>query len=349
MKTLLNTSDHYNLSPLAYPWALEQYQKARNNFWKPEQIAMGRDLAQFRNLTEAESEMFLDVFATLTTSDLAIQENIALRIYETLTPPEIRLWLGHQLADESLHSYSYQHVIECLALDDHSIYYRYQQKPHLLQKFEIGNKYARLINNDDHASKILSIAFFYLCWEGIWFYHGFTPIFALGRQGKLLGTCEQLNYIARDEVTHFQFGLDVVNALLNEEETVYNSPLRNKPSTIEAFHRMFTDLYKGEEIYAQHCIRNIVGYSPEIHLAHTRYLINLRLSQIQMPALFPEDTKPAVPWLSEMMELKKEKNFFESHVTEYQTGAKLDFESCSVHELLDWKPDVWHTTSGGTL
>jgi ribonucleoside-diphosphate reductase beta chain len=349
MKTLLNTTDHYNLSPLAYPWALEQYQKARNNFWKPEQIAMGRDLAQFRNLTEAEREMFLDVFATLTTSDLAIQENIALRIYETLTPPEIRLWLGHQLADESLHSYSYQHVIECLALDDSSVYYRYKEKPYLLQKFEIGNRYASLINSENHFDKILSIAFFYLCWEGIWFYHGFTPIFALGRQGKLLGTCEQLNYIARDEVTHFLFGLDVVNTLLDEEETLYNNPIRKNGETVQAYHAMFQELYNGEEIYARNCISNIVGYNPEIHLAQTRYLINLRLSQIKMPILFPDATKAAVPWLSEMMELKKEKNFFESHVTEYQTGAKLDFESSSVHELLDWKPGVWHTTSGDML
>jgi ribonucleoside-diphosphate reductase beta chain len=72
-----------------------------------------------------------------------------------------------------------------------------------------------------------------------------------------------------------------------------------------------------------------------------QYLINLRLSQIKMPALFPDAVKPAVPWLSEMMELKKEKNFFEAHVTEYQTGAKLTFESSSIDALLDWKPGDW--------
>ncbi|MGI9212606.1 MAG: ribonucleotide-diphosphate reductase subunit beta [Methylococcaceae bacterium] len=340
MKTLLKTEDQYNLSPLAYPWALESYKKARGNFWKPEQVAMGRDLAQFRLLSDPEREMFLDVFATLTTSDLAIQENIAMRIYETLTPPEIRLWLGHQLADESLHSYSYQHVIECLSLDDHSIYYRYKEKPYLLQKFEIGNQYAQRIVQHDHFNKILGIAFFYLCWEGIWFYHGFTPIFALGRQGKLPGTCEQLQYIARDEVTHFEFGSKVVNGLLDEEARLYGNDLRKRPDFIKAIRAMFTELYEGEKVYAESCIRPILGYSAEIHLAHTRYLINVRLNQIGMEALYPNDLKAAVPWLSEMIELKKEKNFFETHVTEYQTGSQLQFESIPMDEIMNWNKSV---------
>lgn len=342
MKTMLQTDDHYNLSPLAYPWALEQYQDARNNFWRPEQIGMGRDLVQFRNLSAYEKEMFLDVFATLTTSDLAIQENIALRIYEKLTPPEIRLWLGHQLADESLHSYSYQHVIECLALDDRSIYYRYKERPYLLQKFEIANEYGDKLHpaNKDRYATILGIAFFYLCWEGIWFYHGFTPIFALGRQGKLLGTCEQLSYIARDEVTHFKFGTLVVNTLLDEEVSLYGRALRTDPDFIRDIHAMFTKLYQGEHIYAHACIKEIIGYSADVHLAHMRYLINLRLSQIGLPLLFDGETKPAVPWLSEMIELKKEKNFFETHVTEYQTGKQLHFESTSLDAIMNWQTEL---------
>lgn len=333
MKTLFNTDEHYNLSPLTYPWAFERYKQARKNFWNPEQINMSRDIASFKSLTAPEKEMFLDVFATLTTSDMAIQENLALRIYDLLTPPEIRLWLGHQLADESLHSYSYQHIIECLGLDDTSIYRRYQERPYILGKFTLGNSYADLLKieyYDRPESLALGLIFFWLAWEGIWFYHGFSPILSLSRRGHMPGTCEQLLYIARDEVSHFNFGLELINTLLDE----YN--LRGNDAFITNVNKLFEKLNLAEIIYAKHAIPNIAGYSAEQHIEHTQYLINLRLLQTGFKPLYPE-AKNALPWLSEMLELKKEKNFFEGHVTEYQSGVKLDFETTQINDILNWK------------
>jgi len=32
------------------------------------------------------------------------------------------------------------------------------------------------------------------------------------------------------------------------------------------------------------------------------------------------------PWMSEIMDLNKEKNFFETRVTEYQTGGTLSWD-----------------------
>jgi len=330
MKTLLNTQDHYNLSPMAYPWAFEAYKQARKNFWDPEQINMGRDLSSFQTLTPAEKEMFLDVFATLTTSDLAIQENLALRVYETITPPEVRLWLGHQLADESLHSYSYQHIIECLSLDDASVYRRYQERPYILKKFKLGNEYAKYIHSADPADKVLAIAFFYLCWEGLWFYHGFTPIFALGRKGKMPGTCEQLQYIAKDEVTHFTFGIKLVNALIDE------TGLRGDPELRDQLRWMFEKMENAEWEYADKGIGAVTGYSALTHIEHTRYLIDVRLQQIGLSKMY-SSKEPPIPWLAEMIETRKEKNFFETHVTEYQTGNNLVFELNSMEDIGDWQ------------
>jgi ribonucleoside-diphosphate reductase beta chain len=333
MKTLFNSHDQYNLSPIKYRWAFDAYETARQNFWSPKQISMSRDFASFQALTDSEREMFLDVFATLTTSDLAIQENIAMRIYQVLTPPEIRLWLGHQLADESLHSYSYQHIIECLALNDESVYHRYKERPYILQKFELGNRYAAELMKDDPFSKTLGIAFFYLCWEGLWFYHGFSPIFALGRRGLMPGTCEQLQYIAKDEVTHFQWGANLVKGLI-AENNLSGSLL------MAAFQDMFLELVEAEAAYANACIRDVAGYSAQLHIDHAKYLADLRLRQVGVQPVFGV-TESVLPWLSEMIELKKEKNFFESHVTEYQTGSKLMFDNSATLEDIDgWRKEL---------
>jgi ribonucleoside-diphosphate reductase beta chain len=42
-------------------------------------------------------------------------------------------------------------------------------------------------------------------------------------------------------------------------------------------------------------------------------------------ALFPNEENP-FPWMSEMIDLKKERNFFETRVTEYQTGGALNWD-----------------------
>jgi ribonucleoside-diphosphate reductase beta chain len=330
MKTLLNCDEPYNLSPMQYPWAFEQYKQARKNFWNPEQVNMTRDIASFQTLTEAEQAMFLDVFATLTTADLAIQENLSTRIYDTLQPPEIRLWLGHQAADEALHSYSYQHIIECLSLDDASIYQRYKQRPYLLQKFELGNTYARMIQSDDALDTVLGLTFFWIAWEGLWFYHGFTPILALGRQGKMQGTCEQLLYIARDEYGHFSFGLRLIVELIRELGLENDRVLHTRLS------ELFTSVYRAEEIYAQQVIQPLLGYSAQVHLDHMRFLIKTRLQQLGVDVTLYPQAENAIPWLSEMLEMKKERNFFETHVTEYQSGARLEFERVSLDDISNW-------------
>lgn len=322
-KELFSTHDDtYNLSPLRYPWAYNMYKTARKNFWNPEEVNMTQDIASFRSMSVTQQEMFLDVFATLTTSDLVIQENIALRLYELLDIPELRLWLGHQIADESLHSHTYQHIIENLSLGDDTIYQRYKRKPYIGQKFGLGAKVAERLNGKDHVDYmkrlISAIAFYYLGWEGIWFYHGFTPIFALGRLGLMPATISQLLYIARDEVTHVAFGVALLRTLKDEGYMM--------PEVIEEIHYLLVRLYDVEEKYILGAMPEpIIGYSVEDHLAHTRYMIDKRLWQCGLPQVYGMDlNNPPISWLGEMIEHKKERNFFETKVTEYQVGG-IDF------------------------
>lgn len=323
MKTLFtsNTGDTYNLSPMSYPWAYSMYKRARKNFWTPEEINMSQDISSFATLEPELKEMFLDVFATLTTSDLVVQENIALRLYQLLDVPELRLWLGHQIADESLHSHTYQHIIENLALGDDTIYGRYKEREYIAQKFSLAKNYAAmpLAAYGDWPEEaieqfIVSLAFYYLGFEGIWFYHGFSPILALGRAGKVPGTISQLLYIARDEITHVAFGV----SLLRSIKQSYGF----SDYVCKCIRVMFEQLVEAEVIYASAAIpKNIVGYSAEDHIQQTKYMVNFRLRQVEMAPLYPEVTAPGVTWLAEMLENRKERNFFETRVTEYQVGG----------------------------
>lgn len=317
-KLFTENTETYNLSPLSYPFAYSMYKTARKNFWNPEEVNMGSDIASYRTLSLEEKEMFLDVFATLTTSDLVIQENIALRLYSILDIPEIRLWLGHQISDESLHSHTYQHCIEALGLGEDTIYKRYLTKEVIWNKFKLGETYAALLNSDNIDVKIASIAFYYLGWEGIWFYHGFTPILSLGKRGAIPGTISQLLYIARDEVTHVAFGVALLRTL--QDEGFLTIPVKGY---IKA---AMLNLVRVETNFANEIIPNTINYNAEMHINHTKYMVNYRLSQIGMEPLYPEHTLPACTWLSEMLETKKERNFFETKVTEYRSASSLTWD-----------------------
>ena len=51
-------------------------------------------------------------------------------------------------------------------------------------------------------------------------------------------------------------------------------------------------------------------------------LLLVEVATDRLGPLFPDTANP-FPWMSEAMDLKKEKNFFETRVIEYQTGSSL--------------------------
>ena len=53
--------------------------------------------------------------------------------------------------------------------------------------------------------------------------------------------------------------------------------------------------------------------------------VERRAQQIGLDVLYPGATNP-FPWMSELIDLKKEKNFFETRVIEYQTGGALSWD-----------------------
>lgn len=309
-----------NLAPFKYPWAWDMVKKSLKNHWIPEEVPMGQDKLCFeQRLSPAESEMFTNVFATLTTSDVVIGRNVAVDIYGIITAPEIQAYLSRQIAEEMLHSLSYQHCIEVLGLDQDGVYNRYREIPEIAAKFGEADRWAKRLyawagnNRNDVEEIMLALIFYYAIFEGIWFYNGFSPIFSLQRRNLMTGTGEQLQYIMRDESMHIAFGI----RLLREIEKEFSG---RRPTQAEV-HNLFGKAIRLEAEYAHRVIPNVLGYSADMHIEQTKYLANRRLNQLGYDAMF--GAANVLPWLDEQINLNKEKNFFESRVTEYQSSAGL--------------------------
>ena len=320
-------ADINQLMPLKYEFAWDYFLNSNKNHWLPTEIPMGPDILDYKQkLTPAEKHVYENVLAYLTTSDILAMRNIGLAIMEKVTAPELQIYMAMQIKEEAIHTFTYQLCIENLGLDQGEIYNRYRVVPEINRKIELSNRRlgAVLHSNIDLTGKhalhtfAMSYLFFAAIFEGAWFYNGFTPIFALQRRNLMKATGEQFQYIFRDEAMHASFGLRVIKTMLEEEGLTLNQAEVDE---------MWRECHEAEENYIKYILKDpILGYNVDMHMGQFRHVANRRMRQIGLPDPYPGAVE-CVPWLDEQNGgTKKEKNFFETRPTDYQTGGALNWD-----------------------
>ncbi len=314
-------TDINQLAPFKYPWAWEYFLNANRNHWTPLDIGMAQDVHDYHHkLTLEERHVYENVLSYLTTSDILAMRNIGLAVMEKMSAPELQIYQARQVYEESLHTWTYQHCIETIGLNQGEIYNRYRVVPEINGKIKIANRRLDsilradidLTDRDELHNFLLAYIFFAGIFEGCWFYNGFSPIFALQRRGLMKGTAEQFQYIMRDEVLHASFGIRVAKQIMLEEKI--------RPDQ-DAMAEMWAECGAAEEAYADYILRDpILGYSKEDHVGQYRFIANRRARSLGLDEPYP-GAEPTLSWLDEQANLRKEKNFFETRVTEYQAGG----------------------------
>jgi len=220
-------ADINQLAPFKYPWAWEYFLNANKNHWTPLDINLTQDVHDYQHkLTLEERHVYENVLSYLTTSDILAMRNIGLAVMEKMTAPELQIYQARQVYEEAMHTWTYQHCIETIGLDQGEIYNRYRIVPEINHKIHLCNQRLDsvlradidLTDPDELENFVMAYTFFAGVFEGTWFYNGFSPIFALQRRGLMKGTAEQLQYIMRDEVLHASFGIRVCKQIILERK-----------------------------------------------------------------------------------------------------------------------------------
>ena len=331
-KRIINGSADVNqLVPFKYKWAWEKYLATCANHWMPQEINMSRDIALWKSpdgLTEDERRLVKRNLGFFVTADSLAANNIVLGTYRHISAPECRQFLLRQAFEEAIHTHAYQYIVESLGLDEGEIFNAYHEVKSIRDKDEFLIPFIDTLTNPDFVTGtpeadqalLRSLIVFACLMEGLFFYVGFVQILALGRQNKMTGAAEQYQYILRDESMHCNFGIDLINQIKLENPHLWTAEFREE---IRGLFRQAVDL---EYAYAEDTMpRGVLGLNAQQFKSYLRFIANRRAQQIGIETLFPQEENP-FPWMSEMIDLKKERNFFETRVIEYQTGGALSWD-----------------------
>jgi ribonucleoside-diphosphate reductase beta chain len=160
---------------------------------------------------------------------------------------------------------------------------------------------------------------YYLIMEGLFFYTGFVMVLSFHRRNMMTGIGEQFQYILRDETIHLNFGIDLINGIKQENPEVWTSEFQQ---TIIDRVKYAAEL---EIEYAKDCLpTGILGLNGDLFREYVQHIADRRLERIGLPAQYGSSNP--FPWMSETMDLSKEKNFFETRVTEYQSSGSLSWD-----------------------
>ena len=331
-KRIINGQTDVNqLVPFKYKWAWEKYLATCANHWMPQEVNMTRDIALWKDpngLTEDERRIIKRNLGFFTTADSLAANNIVLGTDRLITAPECRQFLLRQAFEEAIHTHAYQYIVESLGLDEGEIFSAYNEVKSIRDKDQFLIPFIEAIMDphfhtgtpETDQTLLKSLIVFACLMEGLFFYVGFTQILALGRQNKMTGAAEQYQYILRDESMHCNFGIDLINQLKAENPHLWT------PEFKAEIKGLFETAVELEYRYAEDTMpRGVLGMNASMFKGYLRYIANRRATQIGLEALFPHEENP-FPWMSEMIDLKKERNFFETRVIEYQSGGALSWD-----------------------
>lgn len=326
-KTILNASkvDPNKILPMKYKWARNYYKQGVANNWVPEEVSMQNDVEMWKSpkaLSADEKRLILWNMGFFSTAESLTANNIVLSIYKHITNPECRQYLLRQAYEEAVHTDTFIYCCDSLNLDPDEVYNMYLEIPSIKEKDEFVVDLTKSILDDNFTTKgienirrfVNDLVGYYIIMEGIFFYAGFVMMLSMLRQHKMVGVGEQFQFILRDESVHLAFGSDLLNTIFAEHPEVLTDAFTKK---------IYTNVKKAVELeyaYAKDCLpHGILGLNAESIYEYLKYIADRRMERIKLKKLY--GSKNPFPWMSEIIDLRKEKNFFETRVTEYRTGS----------------------------
>ena len=319
-------SAELNVLPLKYHEAYRIYKQMKANHWEPDVIDMTKDCATWNsNKLNARERWIIEMgVGYFSAAEGIVGDSVLHVIEDNLTAAELKHASLRQIAEESIHMDSLLHIIGSLNIDLDEVTAKFQDIPSIQKKnayitrhmpeLKMGIDLTQTVNKQKFAKAIFGIT---QVMEGTQFYALFAMILSLHRQNKMTGIGQMFQYTLRDESNHIALGRYILEKLIEENPDIWTEDFR---AELVEFMREGIEL---EKEFVLDCLpEDMVGMTQKDFLEYVDYNADRRLESLGLPRLSNVKSNPFL-WLDEVIFLKKEKNFFETRVTEYQTSGSV--------------------------
>lgn len=317
----------FNLLPLKYHWAYDLYRTMKANHWEPEDIPMQKDVEQWRGdsvLSDVDRWIVRMAVGYFSAAEGIVGDNILHVVREAVTASELKLVLGRHAHEENIHADSLLYMIASLGINPHECEAMFEDVETIRRKnaFVVGNSHDMRRDTDlketvNKQRLAKNIFLFGQCMEGTQFYGLFGMVLSLYRQNKLTGVGQMFRYTLRDESNHIELFRQLFLELIRENPDIWTAEFQTD------LVNTMREAVELEAAFIHDCLPvSGVGLNAEEFIQYIKYIADRRLEGCGLPVLNPGISNP-LPWLAELMDIKKEQNFFEGRVTEYQKASSL--------------------------
>lgn len=319
-------TEAFNLLPLKYTWAYDIYRDMKSNHWEPEDIQMQKDIEQWQGdqLSDVERWIIRMGIGYFSAAEGIVGDNIIHVVRELVTAPELKLVLGRHAHEENVHADSLLYMISSLGINPHECEAMFEQIPTIKKKNEFVTRVSHELRRDsdmtdpENKKKFARDVFLFgQCMEGTQFYGLFGMILSLYRQNKFPGIGQMFQYTLRDESNHIKLLRNLFQELIRENPEIWTEDFK------EELVQTMSEAVALEKEFIADCLPvSAVGLSEAEFCQYIDYIADRRLEGVGLRQLNPGVQNP-FPWLAETMDIKREANFFEQRVTEYQKSSAL--------------------------
>jgi ribonucleoside-diphosphate reductase beta chain len=291
------------------------------NTWNVKEIDLSRDVKDYNEkLTEAEREMYDKALAFLSNLDGIQFNNLINNIGQHITSPEVSMCISRQAWEEANHVDAYSAMIEAISLDPMAVYMTFERDEVLAKKNEYIMRSSMTLGAEYSAKNFALALVANIILEGIYFYSGFLAFYVLARNGKMLGSTDNVRLIQRDEIVHLNLFVKMFETLRQERPELFDEEFWIKAKLL------FEQAVSYESDWGKYIIRNgVLGLTDAIIDDYIRYLANDRAAMIGMAPIYPGVKNP-VAWVDQFSAVNgTEQNFFETKVTSYSVGGTLEW------------------------
>jgi len=312
-----------------YPIFDKLTQQQLGYFWRPEEVSLQKDRADYQTLNEAQKHIFTSNLKYQILLDSVQGRGPGMAFMPYCSLPELEAAMNIWQTMEMIHSRSYTHIIKNVyadpsvvfdhILDDEKILQRaqsvtraYDEFLQAAQAFGSSNMWEHNLDGVPMAQDELyelkrklyrAIANVYIL-EGIRFYVSFACSFAFGELKLLEGSAKIIGLIARDESQHMTITQNILNKWRDGDDPDMVEIAKEEEVNVYA---MFQECVEEEKLWAEYLFKDgsIIGLNDKLLQKYVEWTANRRLKSIGFKAIFDTPiTNNPLPWTQHWLSSK---------------------------------------------